>query len=47
MQRLLDDADAARAMGVAARERYEALFSARHMAEAYEALYRELLSARR
>ena len=47
MQRLHDDPVAARAMGAASRERYESLFTARRMAQGYETVYRELLSARR
>lgn len=42
MQRLLDDARAARSMGSAARARYEQLFTARSMARAYHELYRSL-----
>lgn len=47
MQRFAGDAALARSMGAAARARYEALFTAAHMAQAYDAVYRELLSARR
>jgi glycosyltransferase involved in cell wall biosynthesis len=47
MQRLLDDPKQAQVLGAAARARYEALFTADHMAKAYQAVYGELLSARR
>lgn len=47
MQRLLDDPGQARAMGLAARQRFEAIFTAGHMAQAYHDAYRGLLAARR
>jgi rhamnosyl/mannosyltransferase len=47
MQRLLRDQAQAQAMGAAARLRFEALFTARQMAGAYEDAYREVLAARR
>ena len=43
MRRLWTDDKAAMAMGVAARARFEQLFTARQMCERYVALYRELL----
>jgi rhamnosyl/mannosyltransferase len=43
MTRLARDAEAAAAMGAAARRRYESLFTAEAMAESYAALYRELV----
>jgi rhamnosyl/mannosyltransferase len=47
MQDLLDRPDRAREMGLAARRRFEELFTADAMAQRYEALYRELAAARR
>lgn len=47
MQRLADDPAMAQSMGDAARARFETLFSARRMAQSYQAIYRELVSARR
>lgn len=47
MQQLLDAPEQAAAMGRAARERFESLFTASHMARSYQAAYRELLAARR
>ena len=39
MQQLLDDPGQARTMGLAARARYEAMFTAGHMAKAYRGVY--------
>jgi rhamnosyl/mannosyltransferase len=47
MERLLADPALAATMGAAARRRFEELFTASGMARRYEALYRELLSAKR
>jgi rhamnosyl/mannosyltransferase len=47
MQDLLDRPDRAREMGLAARRRFEELFTADAMAQRYEALYRQLAAARR
>lgn len=47
MRRLADDPAMAQSMGDAARARFETLFSARRMAQSYQAIYRELVSARR
>jgi rhamnosyl/mannosyltransferase len=47
MQRLLREPDQAAAMGAAARQRFERLFTAREMAAAYESAYLEVLAARR
>jgi glycosyltransferase involved in cell wall biosynthesis len=47
MQQLLDSPEQAAAMGRAARQRFENLFTASHMARSYQAAYRELLAARR
>lgn len=47
MQDLLDRPDTAREMGMAARRRFEEMFTAEAMASGYEALYRELTAARR
>jgi rhamnosyl/mannosyltransferase len=47
MQKLADSPEQAVTMGRAARERFESLFTAGHMARAYQAAYRELLAARR
>lgn len=44
MQRLLDDPAACLALGAAARQRYETLFTAGRMAEGYARLYRALAS---
>jgi glycosyltransferase involved in cell wall biosynthesis len=46
MQDLLDRPELARQMGLAARRRFEELFTAEAMASAYEKLYRELAAAR-
>ena len=45
MQRLLDHPDEARALGAQARQRFETHFTARRMADAYWALYREVIDA--
>jgi glycosyltransferase involved in cell wall biosynthesis len=45
MQRLLSDAEEAQAMGRAARERFESLFTASRMASEYHAVYREVAAA--
>lgn len=45
MHRLMDDPARAQAMGSAARQRFEALFTAQRMAASYHALYRELAAA--
>ena len=48
MHRLLDDPQDAARMGAAARERFERLFTAQRMAQAYHDTYREVVdSARR
>lgn len=47
MQQLLDSPEQAAAMGRAARQRFEGLFTASHMARSYHAAYRELLAARK
>jgi rhamnosyl/mannosyltransferase len=47
MQRVQADAAQAASMGQRARQRYEDLFSARHMADAYLEVYREVLAAKR
>lgn len=47
MQRLLDDPAEAGRLGAAARRRFKELFTAEHMAQSYEGLYRELAAARR
>ena len=46
MAQLVGDEALAKAMGAAARERYETLFGADAMADAYLDLYRELLAGR-
>jgi glycosyltransferase involved in cell wall biosynthesis len=46
MLKLLQRPDQASAMGAAARDRFEQLFTARQMAAAYQGVYRELLAAR-
>ena len=46
MHKLMDQPELARAMGVAARSRHEAMFTAQHMARAYASVYREVLDAR-
>ena len=43
LRRLLRDANLRRQMGIAARQRYEAEFTTRHMITAHESLYLELL----
>jgi rhamnosyl/mannosyltransferase len=47
MQRLASDPEAAAAMGVAARARFEYMFTAGHMARAYEQAYRDVAAATR
>lgn len=47
MQRLAQQPDEAQAMGAAARQRFESLFTARHMAQAYHAAYRDVVAASR
>jgi glycosyltransferase involved in cell wall biosynthesis len=47
MVRLLQQPERAQAMGLAARRRYESLFTARQMASAYLSAYRDVLAARR
>lgn len=47
MRKLHEDADLAREMGRKARARYEALFTARHMARAYLEIYEALPRTRR
>jgi glycosyltransferase involved in cell wall biosynthesis len=47
MERFAQDRELARTMGAAARRRFEEHFSARQMAHAYHALYRELATASR
>lgn len=47
MRKLQDAPDEALAMGAAARRRFEELFTARRMAQAYQDLYRELATAAR
>jgi rhamnosyl/mannosyltransferase len=47
MTRLLEDPAEARRLGAAARTRFEQLFTAEHMAQSYENVYRELAAARR
>jgi glycosyltransferase involved in cell wall biosynthesis len=47
MRKLREDSEGARTMGVAARARYEELFTAQRMAEAYHRLYRNILDAAR
>ncbi|HYF42905.1 MAG TPA: glycosyltransferase, partial [Ramlibacter sp.] len=46
MQRLLENADQAATMGRAARARFESHFTAVHMAQAYEQVYRQVATAR-
>ena len=46
LHRLQDDPAHAAAMGRAARERFETHFTARRMAQAYEAVYREVTATR-
>jgi glycosyltransferase involved in cell wall biosynthesis len=47
IDRLLDDRDLAQALGAAARARFDERHSPREMARAHEALYADLLAARR
>jgi O-antigen biosynthesis rhamnosyltransferase len=47
MQRLLGDPEKARAMGYAARERFESMFTASRMASGYQAVYRDVVAAAR
>jgi glycosyltransferase involved in cell wall biosynthesis len=47
MQRLSSDAEEAQAMGHAARERFESLFTASRMASEYQAVYRDVAAATR
>jgi len=46
MHRLLDEPQMAASMGRAARQRFETMFTGRRMAQAYHAVYREVLQAR-
>jgi glycosyltransferase involved in cell wall biosynthesis len=43
----LQDPARAEAMGLAARNRYESMFTARQMASAYLSAYQDVLAARR
>lgn len=47
MHRWVDDPAQAQAMGIAARARFDSLFTAQRMAQAYHAAYRDLLAAKR
>jgi rhamnosyl/mannosyltransferase len=44
MRKLHDQPELAAAMGIAARRRYESLFTARRMAHAYQAAYRQVMA---
>ncbi len=43
LRRLLHDVELRKRLGLAARQRYEAMFTTQHMITEYETLYRELL----